>query len=93
MRSVPTTPTPAVSEVDLLAVTDLWERARLAGELAKQLQAGVAAALGVRREAVRALVLGGEPQRHVARHLGMSPTRVNQIIGAVQDPRTTGAVA
>lgn len=93
MRSVPTTPNTAADEVDLLAVADLWERARLAGELAKQLQASVATALGVRREAVRALVLGGEPQSRVARHLGVSPTRVNQIIGTIQDPRAAEAVA
>lgn len=92
MRSVPTT-VPEVDEWDVLAVPDLWERARLAGELAKQFQAAAAAMLCIRRDAACALVRSGERQSRVARHLSLSPTRINQWVGPVQDARAAAAVA
>lgn len=93
MRSVPTTPATAVSEADLLAVADLWERARLAGELAAELQARAAAVLGVRRDAVHVLVQRGEKQSRIARYLGMSPTRVNQLVTSLRTTPAAEAVA
>ena len=72
----------ALDEAALRAVSDPWERARLASELAAQLRARSAELFDVRRDAVRELVLHhGETQSHVARVLGMSPARVYQLVG------------
>jgi len=71
----------ALDEAALRAVSDPWERARLASDLAAQLQARSAELFDVRRDAVRELVLRrGEKQSRVARYLGMSPARVNQLV-------------
>jgi hypothetical protein len=70
-----------LDEAALRAVSDPWERARLASDLAAQLRARSAELFDVRRDAVRELVRRGEKQSRVARYLGMSPARVNQLIG------------
>lgn len=71
----------ALNEAALRAVSDPWERARLASELAAQLQARSAELFDVRRDAVSELVLRrGETRTRVARHLGMSPARVGQLL-------------
>ncbi len=73
----------ALDETALSAVADPWERARLADELAAQLQKRSMAVLAVRRGAVHELVvkLGAAPSR-VARFLGLTPTRVGQLVTA-----------
>lgn len=75
----------ALDEAALRAVSDPWERARLASELAAQLQARTTKLFGVRRDAVGELVLGlGKKQSDVARHLRMSPARVSQLVVSLQ---------
>jgi protein involved in temperature-dependent protein secretion len=75
------TRTLALDEAALRAVSDPWERARLATELAAQLQARSAEVFDVRRDAVRELVLRrGETRTRVARYLGMSPARIGQLV-------------
>ena len=77
----------APDEAALRAVSDPWERARLASERAAQLQDRAAELFILRRDAVRELVLRrGEKQSRVARFLGMSPARINQL---VVTPRTS----
>lgn len=73
----------ALDEAALRAVTDPWERARLAAELAAQLQERSTVVLNVRRDAVRELVvkLEAAPSR-VARHLGLTTTRIGQLVRA-----------
>lgn len=92
MKSLSAPTTATVDEVTLLAVADLWERARLADQLATQLQVRAAAALRVRRDAVRALHRLGVKQCVIAHRLSMTPTRINQLI-AVRTSRTNGVVA
>jgi hypothetical protein len=81
----------ALDEVTLRAVSDPWERARLAAELATHLQQRSAAVLDVRRDAVHELVvkLGAAPSR-VARYLGLTPTRIGQLVGATPRDRANG---
>lgn len=75
--------TGVLDEVALAAVTDPWERARLAAELASHLRRRSATALKLRREAVRELVSKpGVTQCHVADYLGLTPTRINQLLAA-----------
>jgi DNA-directed RNA polymerase specialized sigma subunit len=75
-----------VDEAALRAVPDPWERARQANVLAEVLRRLSAAVLDVRRQAVLQLVVQQQvPQAQVARHLGMSGTRISQIVG----PRRT----
>lgn len=73
----------ALDETALSAVVDPWERARLAAELAAHLHQRSLAVLAVRRGAVHELVvkLGTAPSR-VARFLGLTPTRVSQLVTA-----------
>ncbi len=72
-------------EVALRALSDPWERARLASELAAQLQARSARFFDLRRDAVGELVLHrGETRTRVARHLGMSPARVGQLVTSIR---------
>ena len=93
MTSLPTFPLMDADEVALLAVTDLWERARLADEIASRLQKRAGFVLRVRREAVRQLVRRGVKQSIVASHLRMSPTRVNQLVKGSEISESTEAVA
>lgn len=72
----------ALDETALRAVTDPWERARLAAELAAHLQKRATAVLDVRRDAVRELVMKlGAARSRVARYLGLTPTRIGQLVG------------
>ena len=73
-----------LDEAALRAVTDPWERARLAAELATHLQQRATAVLDVRRDAVRELVVKwGAARSRVARYLGLTPTRIGQLVGVV----------
>jgi hypothetical protein len=80
----------AVDEAALLAVTDPWERARQATELAGHLQRLSNAVLRIRREAVCELVAGGTPPAHVARYIGRTRARVSQLL---ESSRRDGAAA
>ena len=65
----------------LYAVTDPWQRARLADELADQLRQLSAVVFDVRRAAVRELVEERQARRsQVARHLGKSAARICQLL-------------
>ncbi|GIF08880.1 hypothetical protein [Actinoplanes siamensis] len=70
-----------LDEAALRAVTDPWKRARLADELAAHLQQRFVAVLDVRRDAVHELVIQlGTARSRVARYLGLSATRIGQLL-------------
>lgn len=70
-----------LDEAALLSITDLWNRSKLADDLATHLVHLAAIAQRIRTQAVRELVRRGAKQAEVARHLGKSPQRVNQLVG------------
>lgn len=75
----------AADEAALRAVSDPWERARLAASLVAELQRRSAVALAVRREAVHELVvLAGAARSRVARWLGLTPSRIGQLLAAAR---------
>jgi hypothetical protein len=74
-----------LDETTLRAVADPWERARLADALAAHLQQRSAAVLDVRRDAVRELVVKlGAARSRVARYLGLTPSRIGQLVGVTR---------
>ena len=80
-----------LDEATLRAVSDPWERARLATELAVHLQQRSAAALDVRRDAIHELVVKvGAARSCVARFLGVTPTRIGQLVGATAQRNRVG---
>lgn len=77
-----------ITHDELRKITDPWRRSELAEALVKQLETITAAVLQIRDGAVRELVSQHRTsQAKVARHLGVSKTRINQVIR----PRTAGA--
>jgi len=62
---------------------DVWERASRTANLVEILHQLYGAALTLRHQAVRELVERHSASKaHVARHIGVSPTRINQILGS-----------
>jgi len=77
---------------ELQQITDPWRRSQLADALAKHLGHVAAAVLQIRDGAVRELVSEHRtPQAHVARHLGVSKTRINQVITRARLTETVAA--
>lgn len=82
----------ALDKTALLQVTDPWHRCRLADELAKNLRMLADMALQVRGDAVRELINkhGARPSR-VATHLGVSKTRIGQLVAGTTTRRKSAA--
>jgi len=80
----------AINETVLLTSADPWERARQASLLMKLLQQLSTAVGEVRKQAVHELVTKHRaPKSRVARHIGVTPTRIDQIVR----PTVTNEVA
>ncbi len=78
----------ALDEAALRAVSDPWERARLAAALLSDLHERAAVALEVRRDAVHELVVKRATSKsRVARFLGITPSRVGQLLASVPKPK------
>ena len=79
------TPSPTSLTVDRAAALldlDPWERARQAHVLVELLQRLSGVVLDLRRQAIRELVDKHQaPKAQVARHIGVTPTRVGQLVG------------
>jgi predicted XRE-type DNA-binding protein len=74
---------PTLDQAELRRITDPWRRSQLADALVKQLAMLSSAALRIRSEAIRELIKQHRTsQARIARHLGMSRTRVGQLVTA-----------
>ena len=81
----------AIDETVLVSSADPWERARQASLLLKLLQQLSTAVREVRKQAVHELVNKHRaPKSRVARHIGVTPTRIDQL---VRPPATSEVAA
>jgi hypothetical protein len=77
---VPKTSGLLLDESVLLTLTDPVERARTANEIAGRLQLAVQFVLQVRRDALREAANRGTPRPELARHIGVTASRVGQLL-------------
>lgn len=67
---------------DLVGIPDPLDRARRVSDLLEQHQAAIAELARVRRDALEELLNGGTSQQHIAEALGMSRSRVSQLLSS-----------
>jgi hypothetical protein len=74
---------------DVAAITDPSERAQAANKLIDEYQAAITGLSDVRRETLRELITSGMSQMKIAEMLGMSKSRVSQLLSAGMRPERT----
>jgi hypothetical protein len=75
-----------VDAQDVAAIKDPGERARAVNQLIDEYQAAIAELSDVRRETLRELLASGMPQIAIADMLGISKSRVSQLLSAGSRP-------
>ncbi len=74
---------------DIATIKDPGERARAVNKLIDEYQAAIAELSEVRRETLRELLASGKSQMAIAEMLGMSKSRVSQLLSAGTRPERT----
>src|SRR6266702_3167140 len=74
---------------NVTAIKDPQERARAANKLIDEYQAAIAELSDVRRETLRELLASGMSQMAIAEMLGMSKSRISQLLSAGTRPERT----
>jgi hypothetical protein len=75
-----------VDAQDIAAIKDPGERARAVNQLIDEYQAAIAELSDLRRETLRELLASGMPQMAIADMLGISKSRVSQLLSAGSRP-------
>jgi hypothetical protein len=75
-----------VDAQDVAAIKDPGERARAVNQLIDEYQAAIAELSDLRRETLRELLASGMPQMAIAEMLGISKSRVSQLLSAGSRP-------
>jgi hypothetical protein len=78
-----------VDAQDVAAIKDPGERALAVNRLIDEYQAAIAELSDVRRETLRELLASGMPQMAIADLLGISKSRVSQLLSAGSRPERT----